>query len=65
MDDRITLYLHTDDAKLSEAIRVHKDYIVSETLVIEWATAPPGEGAYRSEVKIEGATLIIELKKQS
>jgi isoleucyl-tRNA synthetase len=65
MDDRIVLYLATDNAKLTEAIKVHRDYIASETLVVEWATAPLGEGAYRTEVKIEGAKLVIELKKRT
>ncbi len=65
MDDRITLYLHTGDAKLAEAIEKHRDYIAAETLVVQWATAPLGEGAYRTEVKIEGTMLIIELKKAS
>ncbi len=64
MDDRIVLYLATDDAKLAEAIKVHRDYIASETLVAEWATGPLGAGAYRTEVKIEGAKLVIELKKK-
>jgi isoleucyl-tRNA synthetase len=63
MDDRIILYLHTDDAKLAEAIRVHRDYIANETLVKEWATAPLDESAYRIEVKIEGMKLVIHLKK--
>jgi isoleucyl-tRNA synthetase len=63
MDDRIVLYLATEDAKLGEAIRVHKDYIAAETLATCWATGPLGAGAYRVEVKIEGAKLIIELKK--
>ena len=64
MDDRIVLYLATDDAKLAEAIRVHRDYIGNETLVAEWATEPLGDGAYRIEVKIEGVKLVIELKKK-
>jgi isoleucyl-tRNA synthetase len=63
MDDRIALYVHTDDAKLSEAIEKHRDYIAAETLVVQCGTGPLGEGAYRTEVKIEKATLTIELKK--
>ena len=53
MDDRIILSLATEDAKLTEAIRVHRDYVASETLVKQWATAPLGDGAYRIEAKIE------------
>jgi isoleucyl-tRNA synthetase len=63
MDDRIVLVLQTDDPKLKEAIRVHRDYIANETLVVNWATDALGGIAHRVEVKIEGATLIIELKK--
>jgi isoleucyl-tRNA synthetase len=63
MDDRIALHLETADAKLAEAIRVHRDYIANETLVKEWATAPLDESAYRIEAKIEGMTLVIQLKK--
>jgi len=63
MDDRIQLYLETQDAKLAEAIRTHRDYIASETLVRSWATAPLDETAYRVEVQIEKATLKIQLKK--
>jgi isoleucyl-tRNA synthetase len=63
MDDRIVLYLATDDAKLTEAIKTHRDYIGNETLVAAWATQPLGDGAYRVEVKIEAAKLVIALKK--
>ncbi len=63
MDDRIVLYLATDDAKLNEAIKTHRDYIGNETLVAEWATQPLGDGAYRVEVKIEAAKLVVELRK--
>ena len=63
MDDRIALYLTTDDAKLAEAIRTHKDYIANETLVRRWATSPLDDSSYRIEVKIEAATLKIQLMK--
>jgi isoleucyl-tRNA synthetase len=61
MSDRIALRLHTEDPKLLEAIRTHRAYIANETLVVNWATEPLGVMAYRVEVKIEGATLQIEL----
>ncbi|MBM3997151.1 MAG: class I tRNA ligase family protein, partial [Planctomycetes bacterium] len=63
MDDRIALYLQTDDAKLSGAIEAHRDYIAAETLVTQWASKPLGDGAFRVEVKIESAKLIIEFRK--
>jgi isoleucyl-tRNA synthetase len=65
MDDRIALVLQTDDANLKHAIRVHRDYIANETLVVNWATGPLGGLSHRVEVKIEGAKLTIELKKHA
>jgi isoleucyl-tRNA synthetase len=64
MDDRIALRLTTDSPKLKEAIRVHRDYIANETLVVNWATDPLGGLSHTVEVKIEGTALTIELKKQ-
>jgi isoleucyl-tRNA synthetase len=63
MDDRIALYLHTDDAKLREAIEKHRDYIAAETLVVQWATGPLGADAYRVEAKIERTAVTVGLKK--
>lgn len=65
MDDRIELFLGTEDAKLTEAIRIHRVYIAGETLALKWAAEPLGAGVYRAEVKIEGAKLVIEFKKWS
>jgi isoleucyl-tRNA synthetase len=63
MEDRIVLYLHTDDAELAKAIAEHRDYIAAETLVAQWSDQPTGDGAYRAEVKVDGKTLIIGLRK--
>ena len=63
MDDRIALRLATEDTKLHDAIRKHRDYLASETLVSNWATDTLGVMAYSTEVTIEGAKLVIELKK--
>ena len=65
MDDRIILVLETEDAKMKEAIRAHRDYIANETLVVNWATEPLGGLSHRVDVKIEGMKLVIELKKQA
>ncbi len=62
MEDRIVLYLHTDDAELAKAIAEHRDYIAAETLVAQWSDKPIGEGAYRPEVKVDGKALTIELQ---
>src|ERR1019366_2970080 len=65
MDDRIAISLEVEDGKLAEAIRTHRDYIASETLVVEWATAPLGASAFHIEAKIEGSTLKIQLQKST
>src|SRR5581483_8360528 len=63
MDDRIVLYLGTDDAELAAAIAEYRDYIANETLVRGWSDTPLGDGAYRAQVKIDGRPLTIELRK--
>jgi isoleucyl-tRNA synthetase len=63
MEDRIVLHLETQSPKLLAAITAHLDTIAAETLVAEWADQPP-EGAFVSEVKIDGQPLSIALKKR-
>jgi isoleucyl-tRNA synthetase len=63
MEDRIVLYLHTDSPKLQKAIEVHRDYIANETLVAKWSDQPLAEGCYRTNVKVDGQPLLIELRK--
>jgi isoleucyl-tRNA synthetase len=63
MEDRIILYLHTDADKLRKAIDVHRDYIANETLVAKWADQPLGEKCFRTNVKVDGQPLLIELRK--
>ena len=63
MDDRIVLFLGTDDAKLSEGVRLHADYIANETLVKKWATEPLDDPAYSIDVKIEGTVVQLHLQK--
>jgi isoleucyl-tRNA synthetase len=63
MEDRIALYLGTDDAELRAAIDAHRDTIASETLTKEWSDRPLGAGAHRAEVKVDGKPLTIELRK--
>lgn len=62
-EDRITLHLCTEAVELRQAIETHRAYIGSETLVKEWADQPLGEGAFRSQVKVDGQQLTIELRK--
>lgn len=61
--DRIALYLGAE-GKLGEAIAAHKDHIAAETLVGEWAKGPLGADAFKTEAKVEGQKLVIELKRK-
>ena len=63
MEDRIELYLATDSPELRQAIDAHREYIMVETLTVKWATEPLGEGAFRTDVKVDGHPLHIELRK--
>jgi isoleucyl-tRNA synthetase len=64
VEDRITLFLDTGSEQLRKAIDAHRDYIARETLTVEWATAPlDGAGVFRKEVKVEGHSLKIELRR--
>jgi isoleucyl-tRNA synthetase len=62
MEDRIELCLGATGA-LADAIAKHRDRIAADCLVGRWAAGPLGEGAFRAEVKVEGQTLVIELRK--
>jgi isoleucyl-tRNA synthetase len=63
MEDRITLFLHTETPELRKAIETHRAYIAAETLTVEWASQPLGDGAHRATVKVDGQPLTIELRK--
>jgi isoleucyl-tRNA synthetase len=61
MEDRIALYLETESAKLKQAIETHANYIAAETLTTQWLASP--DGCSKTEVKIEGQSLTIGLRK--
>jgi isoleucyl-tRNA synthetase len=64
VEDRIALYLATEDAELAGAIARHKAYVMNETLAAQWGTAPlDGADAFRADVKVDGRPLRIELQK--
>jgi isoleucyl-tRNA synthetase len=66
MEDRIELYLAADSDKLSRAIEAFRTHISSETLTVKWANEPlTGSNVHEAEVKIEGQTLRITLRKAS
>jgi isoleucyl-tRNA synthetase len=62
IEDRIALHLATESAALRQAIDAHRDYIGGETLVKEWADKPLDRAAYKTEVKVDGEVLKIELR---
>jgi isoleucyl-tRNA synthetase len=64
MEDRIELYLGAA-GDLAAAIEQHRDYIAGETLVGRWSAKPLGAGSFRKEVKVEGQSLVIELRKMA
>jgi isoleucyl-tRNA synthetase len=64
MEDRIELYLHTDSAKLKQAIAKHRDNIAAETLVARWSDTPlQGDGVYQTLVSVDGQILQISLRR--
>ncbi len=63
MEDRIVLYLGTEDPGLKSAISTHQAYIMSETLTTTWSETPLADGAASSQVEIDGKRLTIQLSK--
>jgi isoleucyl-tRNA synthetase len=61
--DSITLHLHTTADALAKAIAAHRDTIAGESQTTAWSGPPIGDGAYRTETKIDGHALVIELRK--
>jgi isoleucyl-tRNA synthetase len=61
MEDRIVLYLGTDDKNLKQAIVDHRAYIAAETLTKQWAVEP--FDPHSADVKVEGVSLKISLRK--
>ena len=60
VDDRIELFLDTDDEELTAAIHEHTSTIQAETLA---DTLSQEEFDYKKEVKVEDTTLVVSLQK--
>ncbi len=60
--DRIQLCVSSDQPKVQEAIKVHKEYIANETLVDRWMDNAESLD-YSDSVKIGGDTLTVSLRK--
>jgi isoleucyl-tRNA synthetase len=63
MEDRIVLYLETESPVLAQAIQTHRSYICNETLASEWSNHRLDGDVHRANVKIDGESLLIELRK--
>jgi isoleucyl-tRNA synthetase len=63
VEDRIVLRLDTESAPLQAAIEAHQAYIMAETLATQWATQSLDGEAHRTEVKVDGQPLTIELRR--
>ncbi len=63
MEDRIILHLSTESAALEQAIRAHQAYICGETLAEQWSARPLNGDAHRTDVKVDGQPLTIQLRK--
>jgi isoleucyl-tRNA synthetase len=62
IEDRITTCYQAEEA-LGEVFAVWGEYIASETLTTQLLSAPPMEGAYVEEHKLEGETLVLAVKR--
>ena len=62
IEDRITTCYQAGDV-LAKVFTTWGEYIASETLTTQLLNAPPVEGAYVEEHKLEGETLILAVKQ--
>jgi isoleucyl-tRNA synthetase len=65
MEDRIMLWLSTESPKLKQAIEKHRQYIAGETLTVQWAPGPLGDGCHSARVRVDAQELVIELREAS
>jgi isoleucyl-tRNA synthetase len=61
--DSITLHLGTTAEPLAKAIAAHRSTIAAESQAVAWSESPLGDGAFRSEAKVDGQGLVIEFRK--
>jgi isoleucyl-tRNA synthetase len=61
--DRITTWYQAD-AELSAVIETHAGYIKAETLSVELIAGEPGTGAHRAEQEIDGARVVLGVRRQ-
>ena len=63
MEDRIVLYLASEDQAMQSAILTHKAYIMSETLTTVWSETPLQEVSASVLAEVDGKPLVIQLSK--
>ena len=61
VSDRIRLGV-TGSAGVEKALQVHRDYLMAETLALEWQT-DQGDAGYRAERNVGEETWVIEISK--
>lgn len=61
--DKITLHLHSPNAELNEAIRVHQVEIAKATQAEQWSPVPLSHPDYTTTIKIDSQPLTIALSK--
>jgi isoleucyl-tRNA synthetase len=63
MEDHIELCLHTESPPLAQAIDEHRPYIAVQTQADRWISREKITDHLRKEVEIDGAALLIALRK--
>lgn len=63
VEDRILLFLSSDDKDIQDAIKEHKETIKQETLALE--LEDKGKGSFEITSKVEDKNIVIKIKKAS
>jgi isoleucyl-tRNA synthetase len=63
VDDRIELWLSTEDEGVARALAIHRDAVAGEVLARAVITTPPPPGVARDSLSLDGAALSFGLRK--
>jgi isoleucyl-tRNA synthetase len=63
MEDRIELHVAADSDAVRRALEAHRDQIASETLTARWSGTLLNGEAHQATVKVDGQTVVIQLRK--
>ena len=61
--DKIALHLGSESAELKAAIATHRDTIAADTQVVQWSDGPLEGTCHTANVKVDGQSLTIMLRK--